>query len=180
MLAGPSGLGNGGWGQSAIADVLPARLPPSTTDSFHRKKAGVTLTPQGVSNQMLRFDSDDVVNAEAWRELPQIADYQLTGNLKPAAVALLNAETDVGQIPLLIGQPFGRGHAYILATGGTWRWQMSMPLEDQKHETFWRQVLRGLVATAPENVSLAANSESETGTISLRAEFRDDGVQGDR
>jgi uncharacterized membrane protein len=174
MLAGPSGLGNGGWGQSAIADVLPARLPPSTTDSFHRKKAGVTLTPQGVSNQMLRFDSDDLINAEAWRELPQIADYQLTGNLKPAAVAFLNAETDVGQIPLLMGQPFGKGHAYILATGGTWRWQMSMPLEDQKHETFWRQMLRGLVATAPENVSLAAHSGSETGTISLRAEFRDD------
>jgi uncharacterized membrane protein len=174
MIAGPSGLGNGGWGQSAIADVLPARLPSSTTDSFHRKKAGVTLTPQGVSNQMLRFDSDAGVNAEAWRELPQIADYQETGNLKPAAVALLNAETDVGQIPLLISQPFGRGHAYILATGGTWRWQMSMPLDDLKHETFWRQLLRGLVATAPENVSLVANSGSRDGSIALRAEFRDD------
>ena len=26
MLAGPNGLGNGGWGQSSIADLLPARL----------------------------------------------------------------------------------------------------------------------------------------------------------
>jgi len=174
MLAGPSGLGNGGWGQSLIADVLPARLPPTSTDSFHRKKAGVSLTPQGVSNQMLRFDSDTDLNNEAWRELPEIADYQLTGNLKPAAVTLLNAETDVGQIPLLISQPFGKGNAYILATGGTWRWQMSLPLEDQKHETFWRQLLRALVATAPENVSLVADGGGDSGTISLRAEFRDD------
>ena len=174
MLAGPSGLGNGGWGQSLIADVLPARLPPTSTDSFHRKKAGVSLTPQGVSNQMLRFDSDADLNNEAWRELPEIADYQLTGNLKPAAVTLLNAETDVGQIPLLISQPFGKGNAYILATGGTWRWQMSLPLEDQKHETFWRQLLRALVATAPENVSLVADGGGDSGTISLRAEFRDD------
>jgi hypothetical protein len=51
---------------------------------------------------------------------------------------------------------------------------MSMPLEDQKHETFWRQVLRALVASAPENISLVANGGSGDGDISLRAEFRDD------
>ena len=174
MLAGPNGLGNGGWGQSQIADVLPARLPPTATDSFHRKKAGISLTPQGAASQMLRFAADPDANLEAWRELPEVADYQLTGNLKPAAVTLLNADTDVGQIPLLITQPFGRGHAYILASGGTWRWQMSMPLEDMKHETFWRQVLRALVASAPDNVSLTAGGGSTDGSIALRAEFRDD------
>jgi len=106
--------------------------------------------------------------------LPQVADYQLTGSLKPAAITLLNVDTEVGQIPLLMTQPFGRGHAYILASGGTWRWQMSMPLEDQKHETFWRQVLRGLVASAPENISLVADGSAGNADISLRAEFRDD------
>jgi uncharacterized membrane protein len=174
MIAGPNGLGDGGWGQSAIADVLPARLPATGTDSFRRTKASVVLTPQGAANQMLRFSADASENRAAWGELPQIADYQLTGSLKPAAITLLNADTDIGQIPLLVTQPFGRGHAYILASGGTWRWQMSMPLEDQKHETFWRQILRGLVASAPENISLVANGGSGDGDISLRAEFRDD------
>lgn len=174
MLAGPSGLGNGGWGQSAIADVLPARLPATTTDSFHRKKAYVTLTPQGADSQMLRFAAEADENRDAWRELPEVADYQLTGSLKPAAVTLINAETDVGQVPLLITQPFGRGHTYILATGGTWRWQMSLPVEDLKHETFWRQLLRGLVANAPENVSLVATGNAGDTEITLRAEFRDD------
>jgi len=174
MLAGPRGLGNGGWGQSAIADVLPVRLPATTTDSFRRTRASVLLTPQGSGTQMLRFSADADENRAAWGELPDIADYQLTGSLKPAAVTLLNARTDVGQIPLLITQPFGRGHAYILATGGTWRWQMSMPVEDQKHETFWRQMLRALVASAPENVSLVASGSSNDVDITLRAEFRDD------
>jgi uncharacterized membrane protein len=174
MLAGPNGLGNGGWGQSAIADVLPARLPAATTDSFHRKKAAVLLTPQGAASQMLRFSADADENRAAWGELPPIADYQLTGTLKPATVTLLNANTDVGQIPLLMTQPFGRGHAYILASGGTWRWQMSMPLEDQRHETFWRQILRAMVSSAPENVTLVASGSSGDGDISLRAEFRDD------
>lgn len=172
MLAGPGGLGNGGWGQSAIADVLPARLPESSEDTFHRKKAAVSLTPQGAASQMLRFDADDESNGAAWLELPEIADYQLTGSLKPAAVTLLNARTEAGEIPLLVAQTFGRGHAYILATGGTWRWQMSMPLEDMKHETFWRQVLRAMVASAPDSVSLDTRSTGGR-EIALRAEFRD-------
>jgi uncharacterized membrane protein len=174
MLAGPGGLGNGGWGQSEIADVLPARLPPTSTDSFHRKKAPVSLTPQGQGSQMLRFAADPDDNRAAWQELPEVADYQLTGNLKPAAVTLLNADTEFGVIPLLITQPYGRGHAYIMASGGTWRWQMSLPLEDQKHEMYWRQLLRALVASAPESVSLRASAAGEGGAIMLRAEFRDE------
>lgn len=174
MLAGPNGLGNGGWGQSEIADVLPARLPPTTSDSFRRKKAPVTLTAQGADSQMLRFATDSDENRAAWRDLPEVADYQLTGNLKPAAITLINAATETGQIPLFMTQPFGKGHAYILASGGTWRWQMSLPVEDQKHETFWRQVLRGMVATAPENVSLVASGSAGDSSIALRAEFRDD------
>ncbi|MGI9261138.1 MAG: hypothetical protein ACR2QR_03830 [Woeseiaceae bacterium] len=123
---------------------------------------------------MLRLDSDEEENRLAWGELPEIADYQETGNLKPAAITLINAETDLGRIPLLVTQPYGRGHSYILATGGTWRWQMSMPLDDMSHETFWRQVLRAMVGNAPENVSLTASNQSGGGDIDLRAEFRDD------
>ena len=174
MLAGPNGLGNGGWGQSRIADVLPARLPPSTTNTFFRKRATAVLTPHGANDQMLRFADSTDANRDAWNQLPEIADYQVTGNLKPAAVTLLHAITDVGQIPLLITQQFGRGHAYILASGGTWRWQMSMPVDDQSHETFWRQLLRALVANAPHNVSLTASGDAASTGVSLRAEFRDD------
>lgn len=177
MLAGPNGLGNGGWGQSAIADVLPARLPPSTADSFHRKKAGVSLTPQGAGSQILRLAAELTDNRAAWLELPDIADYQLVGNLKPATVTLLNVETGEGLAPLLMMQPYGRGHAWILASGGTWRWQMSMPLEDQKHETFWRQLLRELVASAPQTVSLSASVSSGASPMQLRAEFRDESFQ---
>jgi uncharacterized membrane protein len=174
MLAGPAGLGNGGWGQSEIADVLPARLPPSSTDTFHRKKAGVVLMPQGAGSQMLKFDADADNNRDAWQSLPEVADYQVLGDLKPAARTLLKADTELGQVPLFVGQPFGRGNAWILATGGTWRWQMSMPLEDTKHETFWRQTLRALVADVPRNASLTASKARSGDRIALRAEFRDE------
>ena len=174
MIAGPNGLGNGGWGQSEIADVLPVSLPPTTIESFFRKKSKAELTPQGADTQMLRFADTTDANLQSWSELPEVADYQVTGTRKPAAITLLNVVTDIGQIPLLITQPFGRGHAYVLASGGTWRWQMSLPLEDQRHETFWRQLLRALVASSPQSVSLTASGGSGESNIGLRAEFRDE------
>ena len=174
MLAGPNGLGNGGWGQSNIASVLPARLPPSTNNTFFRKKAAAVLTPQGADDQILRIADSADANRDAWNDMPEVADYQVTGSLRPAAVTLLNVRTDVGEIPLLIAQQYGRGQAYILASGGTWRWQMSMPVEDQSHETFWRQLLRALVAAAPNSVSLRASGDAGSTGVSLRAEFRDD------
>ena len=174
MLAGPNGLGNGGWGQSELADALPSRLSPSSTNSFFRKQAKVRLSAQGSVAEMLRFEDLASENRASWEALPAIADYQVTNELKPAAVALLHVTTDENELlPLLITQPFGRGHSYILATGGTWRWQMSLPLEDERHEIFWRQMLRALVTDTPRKESLTAKAGAGVTEISLRAEFRD-------
>ena len=174
MLAGPNGLGNGGWGQSAIADLMPARLPQSSIDSFTRKKAPVRLTPQGADTEMLSLADSPEENRRVWTNLPGIADYQSLGALKPAAMTLLELQDVTGWHPLLVTQPFGRGHVYILATGGTWRWQMSSPLEDLSHETFWRQFTRALVASAPAGISLTADGTRGDSEFRLRAEFRDD------
>ena len=174
MLAGPNGLGNGGWGQTVVGDVLPTRLPPSTQSTFVRHKVAVALTAHGSDSQMLRLAAADDENLKAWSELPEIADYQRVGDIKPAAVVLLGVETDTGTLPLLITQPFGRGHSYILASGGTWRWQMSMPVENQSHEIFWRQLLRTLVASAPKGIALAATDKTGVSGVALRAEFKEE------
>jgi len=173
MTGGLHGLGNGGWGQSLLADVIPARLPPLETTTFFRRRAQVSRTPQGVASRMLQLAGNDADNADAWQGLPEIADYQLIGELKPAATTLLVADDGLERLPLLVSQPFGRGHSYLLATSGTWRWQMSLPAEDQRHETFWRQLLRSMVATVPPASGLTATA-LPSGAISLRAEFRDE------
>ncbi|MEM7500924.1 MAG: glutamine amidotransferase [Pseudomonadota bacterium] len=172
MLAGRRGLGNGGWGQSPVADALPTRLPQADVDSFFRVHAPVAITPQGADNEMLKLAVDDGENLTAWSGLPAVADYQLTGTLKPAAITLLTSDTEQGVLPLLVTQPFGKGRSYVFATGGTWRWQMSLPVEDERHETFWRQLLRTLVANAPPPSSVTASSRPGAGGIHLRAEFR--------
>jgi uncharacterized membrane protein len=174
LIAGPAGLGNGGWGQSRIADLLPVLLPPSTESTFVREKVVAQLTPQGASWPPLRLAASDDENIAAWDGLPEVADYQRTAGLKPAARTLLTAQTPDGDLPLLVTQPFGRGHTFVLATGGTWRWQMSLPVADQRHERFWRQLLRALVSNAPKRTSIVA-SKGASSAVSLRAEVRDEG-----
>ncbi len=81
--------------------------------------------------------------------LPNVADYQSIGPLRPATTTLLEIDVDGELQPLLVTQPYGRGQKFILATGGTWRWQMSMPVEDMSHETFGGSWPVRLVANSP-------------------------------
>lgn len=170
MMAGLSGLGLGGWGESVVSEVLPSRLSLQDAE-FIRQKVPVLLTDSGRAAPMLKFSDSDSENTQMWSELPEVADYQKLGPLRPAATTLLEVNVDGRNQPLLVSQPYGRGQSYILATGGTWRWQMSLPLDDMRHETFWRQLSRNLVANSPRPFELSATAENSN--IVVRAELRD-------
>ncbi len=177
MLAGLNGLGAGGWGNSALDEVLPSRLSQDAGD-YRRERLQATLTPLGGQSPLLKLSDDPQDNAQRWRELPAVADYQTIGPLRPAAVGLLDVDAGGRRLPLLVTQPYGLGHSYILATGGTWRWQMSLPVEDLSHETFWRQVTRGLVANSPDRFELSAEVIGDQ--VVLVAELRDAEFKAER
>ena len=175
MLGGRRGLGDGGWGNSAVAEVLPAQLPEIDAPSFIRVPVPVSLTAEGAESLLTQLDSDPESNEDLWSEMPDIADFQYLGGIKPGAVTLLEANVRGTAQPLLVQQRFGRGSAYILASGGTWRWQMQLPSEDQRHETFWRQILHALASATPRPVDLTAERVfyGDEDQITLRAEVRD-------
>ena len=156
MLGGRRGLADGGWGNSVVAEALPVQLPDLDAASFMRVPVPVELTAEGQESLVTRLDADRETNRELWLQMPDIADFQYVGAVKPGAVTLLEAEVRGTAQPLLVHQRFGRGQVYVLASGGTWRWQMQLPSEDQRHETFWRQILHALVSATPERVVLTA------------------------
>ena len=174
MLAGRNGLGDGGWGTSRVADVLPVRLPDNDGPTFFRIPAPVELTPQGRDSLICRLDEDRAKNLAMWKEVPPLADYQRVGELKPAAVGLIQARIDGKAIPILVRQGYGRGKSMVLATGGTWRWKMGLPHDDQRHHTFWRQLFRTMVANSPGTVTISSNKTlyADDPRVSLRAEVR--------
>ncbi|MCX7602819.1 MAG: hypothetical protein N2036_01970, partial [Bryobacteraceae bacterium] len=72
-------------------------------------------------------------------------------------------------------QNYGRGRVALLATGGTWRWQMAQDARDQSHEMFWRQLLRWVAGSVEERLTLMTSRQIYSGAeeILLRAEVRD-------
>jgi uncharacterized membrane protein len=175
MLGGRRGLTDGGWGPTSVAEVLPVRLPELDGPSFVRESAKAMLAPLGLTSAMTRLEADDEANKAAWEGLPDLADFQTVGELKPGAETLLEARFMGDTKPLLVHQRFGQGNVYVLATGGTWRWQMQLPHEDQRHETFWRQFLQAAATTAPQPVTLTSDRVfyGDESTVVLRAEVRD-------
>src|ERR1700736_6403538 len=174
LLGGRGTLGDGGWGVSSLADLLPVVLP-NKKGTFHRDPATVELTPVGADNIITRLVEDPSRNAERWKKLPYLMDYQDAGTPKPGAVVLAEMIAGNRKMPLLITQNYGRGRAAVLATGGTWRWQMSQPLEDQTHEQFWQQLLRWLVTDTPGRVVASVPSQMlfDDGRVHFSAEVRD-------
>jgi uncharacterized membrane protein len=174
FLGGRASLGDGGWTGSGLADLLPVTLP-NKKGTFHRDPATVSLTAAGTDNIITRLVEDPSGNVERWKKLPYLMDYQEVGAPKPGAVVLAEMTAAGRKMPLLITENYGRGRTAVLATGGTWRWQMSQPLEDQTHEEFWQQLLRWLVMDTPGHVVASVPSQMllDDGRVQFTADVRD-------
>jgi hypothetical protein len=174
FLGGRSSLSDGGWGASSMNELLPSFLP-ANRNSFYRNAATVGLTAEGMDSPITRLLDDPAKNAERWKKLTYLADYQDAGSPKPGATVLAQMNVGHRKLPLLITQSYGHGRTAILATGGTWRWQMSEALGDPSHDLFWQQLLRWLVADSPGAVtaSIPARMLMDEGRVQLTAQVRD-------
>ena len=159
---------------SSLSELLPTFLPPGR-NNFHRNPATVELTAAGVESPITRLLDDPEKNAERWRKLTYLADYEDAGSPKPGATVLASMNAGRRKLPLLITQNYGHGRTAVMATGGTWRWQMSEALGDPVARTFWRQLLRWLVAETPGPVtaSMPARVLMDEGHVQLTAQVRD-------
>jgi len=183
LLGGQFSLADGWWNASKLTDLMPATLP-SQAGAFHREadpKNGTThttaeLAPAGVDNIITRLIDDPTANAAKWKQLPYLMDYEDPGTPKSGAAVLANMITPEGRkLPLLITESFGRGRTAIMATGGSWRWQMSSPLGDTAHDLFWQQLLRWVASDTPGHVaaSVPAQMLLDNGAVTISADVRD-------
>jgi uncharacterized membrane protein len=174
-LGGHSSLADGIWGGSNLADLLPVVLP-NKKNTFHRAPATAELTPIGADSIICRLVDDPQANVERWKKLPYLMDYQEAGTPKPGAAVLAEMTGGGHKLPLLVTENYGRGRTAVLATSGTWRWQMSQPLGDTTHDMFWQQLLRWLVWDTPGRVVASASKQMlfDDGHIRLFADVRDE------
>ncbi len=174
MLGGQSGLSNGGWGRSVLAQALPVSLNSRVrNEDFFRGRISFSLTQQGQRTDWLTLAGDNLTN---WNQLPALADIHLTGEPRAGSVVLMQAEYKNQQHPLLVWQRYGQGQSFVLATSGTWRWQMRLPSADQTHEQFWQGLLTQMVSQTLQQVSIeqVGDSYRDTPSLPLAVTVRDD------
>lgn len=162
-LGGRRALAEGGYAGTPLADALPVELgPPAGSDSGATEIA-VTPTAAGILHPATQLAPNDSATAGLWRQMPPLTTVNEVGRPKPGATVLLegNADGERRTRPTLTFQRYGRGKAIVFATQDSWLWQMHqlVPVEDQRHETFWRQLLRWLVSDVPSRVDVAAAGE---------------------
>lgn len=178
MLAGRDGLADGGWGRAPVAQTFPAALPDTTSKTFAHLAARPRLTIYGAESPITRLNDDPKKNVAAWNELPPLADLQPLGRLKPGAIVLVEATSGSSRTaqPLLVWQHYGRGATYLLGTASTWRWKMRLPHQDQRHHTFWRQLLHALASDAPARTSLTTTQKvyDDEKKVVVNAELRNE------
>jgi uncharacterized membrane protein len=174
LLGGRFALADGAWRASGLADLFPTILP-NKKGTFHRDQATIELTPAGAESVICSLVEDPRQNTERWKKLPYLLNYQEPGTPKPGAAVLAEMNAGSRKMPLLITENYGRGRTAVLATSSTWRWRMSLPLEDHAHEAFWRQLLRWLVSGTAGHVVASVPNQMlfDEGRVKLSAEVRD-------
>jgi uncharacterized membrane protein len=173
LLGGRQSLSDGVWSGSQLNDLLPVTLP--MTGTFRREPATVSLTAAGADSAITRLTDDRTKNLALWTKLPYLMDFQDPGTVKPGASELAQMQVAGRTMPLLVTENFGRGRTAVLATGGTWRWQMSLPLGDPTHSVFWHQVLHWLVSDTRGQLSAQVSAAilQDDGQVQLLADVRD-------
>ncbi len=174
LLGGRYALADGGWGASSLADLLPTVLPEAK-NTFHVDPAGVQLTSAGADSPLTRLLDDPAANVQRWKKLPTLMDYQEAGVPKPGAVVLATLQAQGRSLPLLVTESYGRGRTAELATSGTWRWQMNLPVGDPSFDLYWQQLLRWLVTDSHGPVVAAVEQPQlqDDGQQVLSADVRD-------
>lgn len=155
VLGGRRAFTTGGYAGTAVADALPVVLPREADSAFFRE-VDVQLTAAGRRHPALRLDGSGSEASQArWDSLPPLSIAHAITAVKPGATALLTGDAEGGPYIVLASQRYGRGRSAAFPVQDSWMWQMhaAIPLEDQTHETLWRQLLRWLVTDVPDQVT---------------------------
>jgi uncharacterized membrane protein len=178
-LGGSKSFNAGGYGNTPLADLLPIYLNgvDETFSESQSFKAGPA--DRGRDHPAARLVDQPEANAKVWEQMPAITLPEVISETKPGASVILEARSikEKNRVsPLLVEERYGRGKTMALLASDTWRWRMMLESKNTSFETFWRNLMRYTVETAPRPVE-ASTERSFYGTseqVRIRAEVADE------
>jgi uncharacterized membrane protein len=162
LLGGPRAFAEGGYIGTPLEAVMPVVLEEPTPGRAPLM-LDVSLTPAGLTHAVTQLAASEEESGERWENLPSVTSVNPISRIKPGAVELITASIEgfSEHQTVLSHQRYGRGKVLALTIQDSWRWQMhaDVPLEDQSHQTFWRQILRWLVSYVPDRLNVATERD---------------------
>lgn len=174
MLGGRDSFGDGGWGETPLAEILPTTMRRGDGQIEPEGGLQVVPNPQALDNFVLQLGSSPAETASAWEQLPPIPGASRLGRPKQSAIVWALTPT---REPLMVAQE-GRGR--VIAFGGeTWPWYRASEETQGAHRKFWRQVILWLAHQEDQGQSrvelrLDRRRVSIGGSVELSALARDD------
>ena len=178
MLGGTRAFDSGGYGESALREVLPVELDGK--GAFETRSVQAGLTPAGRAHPITRLVPDPKNNEETWRKLPALTGINRVRAVRGESLLTAGSPDSPGSAPLLAIGRFGKGRTLALMTDDAWRWNfiaVGNKETPQNHLKLMRQAVRWLAQEPSfEQVQLRpipATQPGEKAAIKLRV-LKDD------
>ncbi len=161
MVGGEQSFGDGHYGETPLADVLPVAPLDGTTEAEGDFRP--RLTQEGRRHPVTALAPGEGQNEAAWSGLPPVTSVNLTRAMAAGTGAAVLLEAPAVQVggrpaPLVAVREVGAGRALAVTTDGSWRWGFLAAETGQgnrAYQRFWNSALRWLVkdpALAPLQV----------------------------
>jgi len=146
MLGGSRTFERGGYGDSALRDVLPVELEGKGTYQ-PQSAVNAVLTATGKAHPVTRLLPDPKSNDEAWSKLPPLTGLNQVRGARGETLITAGGDGSFSGAPLLTVGRFGKGRTLALLSDDAWRWNfiaVGNRETPQNHLKLVRQAVRWL------------------------------------
>ena len=179
FLGGRDSLADGGYAQIAAQRSAAGDAAGSAKNTFRARSGTLRNVPRGADRGRPR-QPDHAPGRRSAKERRALEEAAVPDEFPGSPVSPSRARScwwtrcrsTADRFPLLITQNFGRGRTAVFATGGSWRWQMLLPVADKSHEMFYTQLLRWLVNDTPRRVIASTPQQVSGGRVAREAARR--------
>lgn len=151
MLGGEQSFGEGRYGATPLADVLPVVALDGA--GLVEEQVAPRLTAEGRRHPITALGAGEAASAAAWERLPPLESLNRTRALPPGSGATVLLEApgvleDGRPAPVVAVREVGAGRTLAVASDGAWRWGFVAAERgegDRAYRRFWSGALRWLV-----------------------------------
>ncbi|MDB4974943.1 MAG: Threonine dehydrogenase [Myxococcaceae bacterium] len=189
MIGGSLSFDGGGYGETALAEVLPVRMRPTDPAGAHVVEGAFSPEPvhDMLHHPLLELYPDPAQTLAAFRALEPLVGANALLGAREGAITLLEhpkARTARGErMPVLSVGSYGKGRVLALGTDTSWHW--SMPTagkgsDPSAYDRFWDRSIRWLTRDPllePSSVTTDREAYGPRARVAVTGLARDEGYR---